>query len=84
MIDPIKEHVITTGRAAWLLGCSLQTVRSLIRQGRLEGFMVGKHFRTTIEACQRHAAKGPEDNAPRIDWNAHRRAVRELRKMGVG
>lgn len=63
-----RHEWITTGEAARMLGArSINTVKRLIRDGRLGAIKPGAHYRVDAKAVRRLASVGEMENVPRQD-----------------
>lgn len=46
------EPTVTTTEAAKILGCSTQTIRRYLREGKLSGFQPGRNIRIEISSIK--------------------------------
>lgn len=78
---------ISTTDAARILGVTPRAVARWIASGRLQGWRVGSHWKTTVEACEAFArpsvASGTDAAIAILASRRHRQSMAKLAAMGM-
>jgi excisionase family DNA binding protein len=78
---------ISTTEAARILGVTPRAVSRWISAGRLQGWRVGSHWKTTVEACEAFAkpsvAGGTDAATAILASRRHRQSKAKLAAMGM-